>query len=522
MLRFDEVVFMDDFFRCAANGLTSHPANRRFLRALFETSCRRLGLVMRDVFADCDGGEVPVGTLMDRLGLERSTSGWAAASIADVDPAVSSDLSLGLSARSLVIGWGLPPSLLNHIANVGAAFIDIEVDPVRFARHLYLCARTNDNQVLDVLQSLAISREMFWNSASTIRASFARKGVSYLVGPDRSVGLFAGQTEVDLALVADGRIATPEDYLEQVSRWAEEVDILLIKRHPYSHAGDALSRLVELVPNAMLVDHNIYGMLTATNLRFVGALSSGVLREAEYFGVESRRLVAPDRTNPARLPARCSPWVTVTADIGSIGAIEWILRKTRFWQHLMRGRVEPEYDPNALDKIFGFRWGMDLDAPGLSEHLSPNKVFSFAQSQGAVGWLADGWHGPESWGVWSSERISALMLPLDGPALRDAGILRLAFRGRCFGGARVTGVEVDGEMLLPAYETNGELVSVSVEVDGRRFAGRAKSAVNLHIEGAASPIDLLGLPDRRSLGFGLYELQIFASQRQDSPTTAMN
>lgn len=153
------------------------------MRAFFDTSCRRLGVATREVFAASDGGNVDVGAVMRRLDLEQSTSGWASASVANLDAALTDAFSLKIGPRSLVVGWGLPPSLLRHVDAAGAAFLDIEVDPLRFGRHLYLCARTNDSQVRQVLESLEVAQELFWSAASTINGYFARNGTSDLVGP---------------------------------------------------------------------------------------------------------------------------------------------------------------------------------------------------------------------------------------------------------------------------------------------------------------------------------------------------
>jgi hypothetical protein len=86
--RFDEVVFMDDFFRSADNQLDSHPTNLRFLRALLAGGLHRFGMRVRQAIAQSDGGTVPVATLMQQLGLDCSVSGWAAATVAELEQAL--------------------------------------------------------------------------------------------------------------------------------------------------------------------------------------------------------------------------------------------------------------------------------------------------------------------------------------------------------------------------------------------------------------------------------------------------
>ena len=78
------------------------------------------------------------------------------------------------------------------------------------------------------------------------------------------------------------------------------------------------------------------------------------------------------------------------------------------------------------------------------------------------------------------------------------------------GDARVAGIEVDGEMLLPICEICDGSAVVSVAVEESRLAGKVKVFVNLHIDGAARPIDVNGSGDVRELGFGLAALAVSA------------
>src|SRR6186713_135009 len=84
--RFNHVIFADDFFRSAANGLAYHAANRRFLRGFFDSTLGRLGLPVREVAPLEGGGRIDVARLMARLDLPATPAGWARACIADLLP----------------------------------------------------------------------------------------------------------------------------------------------------------------------------------------------------------------------------------------------------------------------------------------------------------------------------------------------------------------------------------------------------------------------------------------------------
>jgi hypothetical protein len=110
----------------------------------------------------------------------------------------------------------MPPSLMRYVDGCGASFIDLEIAPLRFGAHLSFCARSNNRRIEQVLEGWRIHDEACWNEAVVLKGYFARRGSSDIFDTRLSVGLFCGQTRVDLALVQNGAIARPEDSLEQV------------------------------------------------------------------------------------------------------------------------------------------------------------------------------------------------------------------------------------------------------------------------------------------------------------------
>jgi hypothetical protein len=413
----------------------------------------------------------------------------------------------------LVVGWGLPISLLRHIDAQGARFLDIEIAPLRFAAHLHLCARTNDARIEHTLEALEVPSDLFWDSASSIRALFARRGSDYLFYRGARVGIFAGQTEIDLALVQDGRLQQPEAHLDRIAQWAQEVDVLLVKPHPYG-SFSGLADLMYRIPNAMRVDHNIYSMLCALNAAFIAALSSSVLQEAEYFGAQARPLLTPDRSNPARLPATCSRWIIVTTELGSMRTIEEIVRPSFSWEawaQVSRGHWS-YFAPDALDVIFNTRWGLDARAPGLpyGTRIEPNITYGFeARGAGAKTWLSMGWHAAEDWGAWSAASICCLLLPLSGACFSTPEAPLFVLKGRFFAQARIVRIDVDDHAAQPVfYRLDDGKTEIHIRLPSGALPKEGKLVrVVLHISDAQRPNDIQReSSDRRELGFGIESL----------------
>ncbi|RST54298.1 hypothetical protein [Variovorax sp. MHTC-1] len=517
---------MDDFFRSSDNGLLSHPSNRQFLRKLFESAAMRLGLQCREEFAHSDGGTVDVAAVMDALSLPRSAEGWAQAMIADISVAREAGRLPVLNNGSLVIGWGMPPSLMNYIDSSGAAFIDLEIDPIRFTKHLRFCARTNDRATAGVLARLRGNDEHCWNDAAALKGYFARRGAQSLFDPRTSVGLFIGQTSLDLALVTHGRLARPADASDRVRKLAQSVDLLVIKPHPYETSTSHLSELASDITNVAWTSHNVYALLCAENLSFVCGLSSGTLQEAKYFLKSSERLIEPDRNDRQALPKACSDWIPVPAAVASIEAMTEICRPFANLKQAFRS-LSPKrtklplsvgrFRDDALDHAFGMRWGLDATQAGLpaSPRLQPDHIYRFSDRSPARAWLGIGWSTPEPWGVWSDGARACVVIPLDEELLKDSDSVEVQFEGQVFSPANATPSDVlacingnRGDAVVFGGEGSETPVRISLRVALDSPRTKRVLLIEFAIRTPMKPTDLGMSPDARSLGFGLQRLCI--------------
>ncbi|MEO5738827.1 MAG: hypothetical protein ABIQ82_15385, partial [Variovorax sp.] len=510
--RFDEIVFMDDFFRSSDNSLASHPANRRFLHKAFRHSASRLGIACREEFARSDGGQLDVAAMMKVLGLAPTPAGWAKASATDLTPAVEVGLMSRLTPRTLVIGWGLTPSLMHFIDRSGAAFIDLEISPVRFTSHLAFCARTNDRQIEAALAAWLIDEELFWNEAIVLESYFSRRGTSLLIDRHTTVGLFCGQSVVDLALIRDGEIARPIDALEEIRELARSVDLLLIKPHPYESDLRHLTRLAGQISNVAWTDSNIYALMCADNLSFVCGLSSGALREAAYFMKRAVPLIEADRNRRDKLPAACSDWLITEPGLLSIQGLSRICgcadgvtqRPTRF----------PD---DALDRAFGFRWGWDAQSTGLraAPELAFDRVYDFQAGQPATAWLSFGWSAPEGTGVWTGGTRACVAIPLVSSTPTGATELCARIEGLLFVGtsdrnpivrAWIGGQQAD---VQTAGGTTGETeVRFILKAPSTDMPKAGVLVLEFDITDPQRPSDCGLGADTRSLGFHLQRLSI--------------
>jgi len=507
--RFEEVVFMDDFFRSSDNLLASHPSNRRFLRRTFGLAASRLGIECRDLSARSDGGTLEVATMMRELGLPLGPAGWAKSCIAELSPLLDPGLVPRLGPGTLVIGWGLTPSLLHLLDRQDVAFIDIEISPRRFASHLAFCVRTNDRQIEAMLSRWRIDDESFWNEAAALKGYFSRRGAAHLFDRGLRVGLFCGQTAVDLALVQGGEIARPIDVSDSAAVLARQVDLLVIKPHPYEPDLRHLQALAGRIENVSWTDANIYALLCADNLQFVCSLSSGALQEASYFMKTAVRLITPDRNDPAALPASCCDWMTVGPGIASIECLAACCSAAP--GPAPRPSAFPD---DALDRAFGARWGLDAHDPGLPDPpaLEPGRIYALRNSSLPNGWLSFGWSAPAPGGVAPKGPLANIVVPLRAdiwPLGTEPGIeingrpycdgksgFRLSTRLNGRGTARALVLEFAFAPDAPAFRLHQLRIFATTPSNHERVRGTALSTLAVVVLIAC----LLGMAKHLSIG----------------------
>jgi len=506
--RFNHVIFADDFFRSAANGLPYYAANRRFLRGFFDSTLGRLGLPVREMAPLEGGGRIDVARLMARLDLPATPAGWARACIADLLPVHGREGMPAFDPGCLVIGWGLTPALQHCVARSGASYLDIEIDPRRFTEHLHFCARTNDPVIAAALQAHRIDEEVFWNHAAALKGHFARHGAPALFDPRLRVGLFFGQSLVDLSLVSGGRTMHPASVVAPLRELARSVDLLVIKPHPYEPALHDLAPIARAIPNVAWTGENTYALLSAANVHFAASLSSSVLTEARYFRKPAHALIRADRNAAGQLPVACSPWIPVGPELGAMDFMSAICGIAVTADAAPRHVAA--WPAAAIDRAFMTRWGFDDQSRGLHDvaELQLSRPYLFHPGSPAAGWLSHGWSSPDAEGAKSADELACLVIPLPSLAetLSHQQPHRLEVRIDYRSNARTTSVHAmfDGTVLPGSCTTGARRRSLVFEV--QPTAGRKCLVLQFVVADAAD----VGKGRRTAAkpGFTLRKLQV--------------
>lgn len=311
----------------------------------------------------------------------------------------------------IMVGFGLTPSLVNFFDSIGVRVLDVEVSPLRFGRKRYWRARTTCPILAGLLQKIRLTDDAVARDVQSIAGAQARRR-SVSAASGKRLGVVFGQTDIDLAIVAGGRIAAWEDepILEKVRRLSAEVDELHITPHPAMvDRIDHIKHLLLTVPNAVLSGNRSYCYFFDQRIDFAAALSSSTLHEARCFGLTAHQLITPDRDNADLLPPSMTRWFDVGDGLFS----------PSFWAAVIDQdcdefvETSPPYQHGSLvAEGLGSTQPLQQAALDLPAVVRPGQALGAADFS-RLNLLGPGWHRAEREGVWSRASLATVSCHID-------------------------------------------------------------------------------------------------------------
>jgi hypothetical protein len=350
-------IFTYDLFRGVEFGMHTVRFNCDRIHGLMLDSLLARGTRVNNFIPISEGGHCDVESYRRSMGLPETPQGWAKATSIEI-PAELHDYFTGLLDADLVIGWGLTPAMLNHLHSRGISFLDVEIDPVRFASQLYFRVRSNDFQLISKLRTLHQKESVLHSAVAGIRSYISARNPMTLQ-PGLKLGAFIGQTRIDLAIVENGNLVQPVDHLEQIKKVAATVDRFLIKPHPYETDNGHLDVLFSEIPNAVFCKANVYRLLADIKMKEVVSISSSVLNEARMFGINSTPLARVDRDCSHLIPPQAQDWFRISGDAMASGCLFDSTELPIQMRDIESARLEENFQRFDLRQNLGFGWGID-------------------------------------------------------------------------------------------------------------------------------------------------------------------
>lgn len=215
------------------------------------------------------------------MGLRARITDWPRVFSATELPQPVEDLLLRYFADSFVIGFELPPFLVDFLGRHDIGFVDCSLAPVRFMDDLLFELSSNTDAITEALLTHAVSDDFIRLQAGVVSSNVAKVNPR---PPRPNTLLVILQTQFDKVVIENNRFAKVTDHLNRLKEVAKGYDHLLIKEHPLEPQPETRERLQKLLPHAQVTEDNFYRLVSHDNLTGVAALSSSCVLEAGYFG----------------------------------------------------------------------------------------------------------------------------------------------------------------------------------------------------------------------------------------------
>lgn len=291
--------------------------------------------------------------LYDALGEPLNLQSWARLAQRDTAPDALVEALREPLQGALVIGYELPPVLLDAFRQLQLPVIDLILHPLRFLPDLVFAMRTNVPAFHQVLQGHALDPSEVTRQVGLIQAKAAWMPPPEPMPP--GTALLLGQVASDRAMVqADGRFARLEDHLGELHRLCAEHPLVLFKPHPYAAHDPAAHAVLQQLPCIVRTSANFYHLLAQPELDAVMALNSSGLVEARAFGRRAHQLVP-------FLYDFDSSQTPADGHLGSPVALSPAWTEPGFWRALLGGDTatppRPAWVPNRLRRSMNADWG---------------------------------------------------------------------------------------------------------------------------------------------------------------------
>ena len=236
-------------------------------------------------------------------GFENWLPGWVR-SLRREEPSVLSDLD---PAASAVVAFELSGVDRLQLDAAGIPWVNFEIHPVRFLEDLYLSVEASFPVDLSRVE---IPDDYIFLRAEVLRAKYRPEAQA----ESENRLLIVGQAPNDKSIYFDGEFKQLPDYFAGLDPIVAGFDGTDYRPHPYLTDADVDASIRTRYGAGACDEPNIYKVFTSGRYRAVCGISSSVLCEAPFFGLQSRALEPRARrfghpVSYAKLIRDCHLWL---------------------------------------------------------------------------------------------------------------------------------------------------------------------------------------------------------------------
>lgn len=247
--------------------------------------------------------ELRISRLNRLTGFENWLPAWVR-SLRREEASVLSDLD---AASSAVVAFELSGVDRLQLDAAGIPWVNFEIHPVRFLEDLYFSVEASFP--ID-LSRIEIPDDYVSLRAEVLRAKYRQE--ARVENENRL--LIVGQTPIDKSIYFDGEFKQLPDYFARLDLVVAGFDGVDYRPHPYLTDAEVDASICSRYGAGVCDEPNIYKVFTSGRYRAVCGISSSVLCEAPFFGLQSAALESRARqfgrpVSYAKLIRDCHLWL---------------------------------------------------------------------------------------------------------------------------------------------------------------------------------------------------------------------
>ena len=278
-LNFKEVVFTGNFIRfnpvCPTR--SNQNQNISWLQSLVTPHLKALGLGGKIKDVKWHGNDT--NDFYTLLGLEHNLSSYLSIFSGEHNSVLGDQLN-ALFSGALVIGFELPPFLIQFFDDSEIPYVDVILGPLRFFPDLVPAVRSNVPAVVSVLKSEALSEYEIDIVAGWRKAFFAKRKLDAF---KKGTTLLVGQVSNDTSQIMGSTFVSLQDFEANIRSLSKDSTVIF-KVHPYASKIEKDAQIEMMRRHHIgIVESNIYELLCSEGIEKVASVSSSVLVEAPYF-----------------------------------------------------------------------------------------------------------------------------------------------------------------------------------------------------------------------------------------------
>lgn len=216
---------------------------------------------------------------------EYNEENWLKISEYNITPAAE-DYFVNAFKNYFIIVYHANPVMLKLFQKHNIYYIDLYEGSIRFLEDIHFAMRSNYINIYKNLIKYQYPEEFIKYEANRLISSYrdyGRNTLNTLKLQENSL-LLCGQTPADISLLRNGRYVSLSDFYDKFASIAQKYNFIYYKPHPYSWNEKKNTDFIKQFSDFKIINNPFYALMASPQITGVAALSSGVLKEAPYFG----------------------------------------------------------------------------------------------------------------------------------------------------------------------------------------------------------------------------------------------